>query len=227
MAYNALSLCLIGVDSLFNPDLIAHNICTQGFHIIDEFLEETHYHSLQDMAYELKQQNLFRNAKIGQKLQAQQNGKIRSDQIFWIDADSPYPPIQAYLKKLISLGNILNQTMYLGLAEFETHFAIYLPGTFYRRHIDQFESTKTRKISFVYYLNDTWQKEFGGELLLYNIEDELIQNISPLGNRFVCFDSQLPHEVHPTQRTRFSMTGWMKTRSTSVLADNKLTQITQ
>lgn len=100
MAYNALSLCLIGVDRLFNPDLIAHNICTQGFHIIDEFLEEAHYCSLRNMAYELKQQNLFRNAKIGQNLQAQQNDKIRSDQIFWIDADSPYPPIQAYLKNL-------------------------------------------------------------------------------------------------------------------------------
>ncbi|HAT7768148.1 TPA: SM-20-like protein [Legionella pneumophila] len=179
------------------------------------------------MANELKQQNLFRNAKIGQHLQAQQNDKIRSDQIFWIDADSPSPSIQAYLKKLVCLGNILNQTMYLGLVEFETHFAIYLPGTFYRKHVDQFESTKTRKISFVYYLNETWQTEFGGELLLYNIEDKLIQNISPVGNRLVCFDSELPHEVHPTHQTRFSITGWMKTRSTSVLIDNKLTQITQ
>ncbi|HAT1821517.1 TPA: SM-20-like protein [Legionella pneumophila] len=212
---------------MFNPDLIAHNIGTQRFHIIDEFLEEEHYHSLRNMANELKQQNLFRNAKIGQHLQAQQNDKIRSDQIFWIDADSPSPSIQAYLKKLVCLGNILNQTMYLGLVEFETHFAIYLPGTFYRKHVDQFESTKTRKISFVYYLNETWQTEFGGELLLYNIEDKLIQNISPVGNRLVCFDSELPHEVHPTHQTRFSMTGWMKTRSTSVLIDNKLTQITQ
>ncbi|MFO2970548.1 2OG-Fe(II) oxygenase [Legionella pneumophila serogroup 10] len=212
---------------MFNPDLIAHNIGTQRFHIIDEFLEEEHYHSLRNMANELKQQNLFRNAKIGQHLQAQQNDEIRSDQIFWIDADSPSPSIQAYLKKLVCLGNILNQTMYLGLVEFETHFAIYLPGTFYRKHVDQFESTKTRKISFVYYLNETWQTEFGGELLLYNIEDKLIQNISPVGNRLVCFDSELPHEVHPTHQTRFSMTGWMKTRSTSVLIDNKLTQITQ
>ncbi|HAT1868256.1 2OG-Fe(II) oxygenase [Legionella pneumophila] len=212
---------------MFNPDLIAHNIGTQRFHIIDEFLEEEHYHSLRNMANELKQQNLFRNAKIGQHLQAQQNDKIRSDQIFWIDADSPSPSIQAYLKKLVCLGNILNQTMYLGLVEFETHFAIYLPGTFYRKHVDQFESTKTRKISFVYYLNETWQTEFGGELLLYNIEDKLIQNISPVGNRLVCFDSELPHEVHPTHQTRFSITGWMKTRSTSVLIDNKLTQITQ
>lgn len=227
MAYNTLSLCLIGVDRLFNPDLIAHNIGTQRFHIIDEFLEEEHYHSLRNMANELKQQNLFRNAKIGQHLQAQQNDKIRSDQIFWIDADSPSPSIQAYLKKLVCLGNILNQTMYLGLVEFETHFAIYLPGTFYRKHVDQFESTKTRKISFVYYLNETWQTEFGGELLLYNIEDKLIQSISPVGNRLVCFDSELPHEVHPTHQTRFSITGWMKTRSTSVLIDNKLTQITQ
>ncbi|AMP91452.1 2OG-Fe(II) oxygenase [Legionella pneumophila] len=212
---------------MFNPDLIAHNICAQGFHIIDGFLEEGHYHSLRVMANELKQKNLFRNAKIGQSLQAQQNNKIRADQIFWIDADSPYPSIQAYLKKLISLGNILNQTMYLGLVEFETHFAIYHPGAFYKKHIDQFDGKKNRKISFVYYLNEIWQKEFGGELLLYDSEDNLIQSIYPVGNRLVCFDSELPHEVHPTQRTRFSITGWMKTRSTLVVFDNKLTQITQ
>lgn len=215
------------VDKLLNPDLIAHDICTQGFHIIDGFLEEEYYHSLRSIAQEMNQKNLFKSAKIGHNTQAQQNNTIRTDKIFWIDEESTNPPIQAYLKKLTTLGNILNQTMYLGLAEFETHFAIYQPGTFYKRHIDQFASSKTRKISCVYYLNETWHKELGGELLLYNTGEQLIKNISPIGNRFVCFNSELPHEVCQTHHTRFSMTGWMKTRSTSLPVNNSLSKIIQ
>ena len=44
-------------------------------------------------------------------------------------------------------------------------------------------------------------------------QDELIQDITPCGNRFICFKSELPHEVCLTLQTRYSIAGWMKTRS--------------
>ncbi|KGP63006.1 hypothetical protein EP47_12825 [Legionella norrlandica] len=209
---------------MLNYELIAQDICTQGYHIIDSFLEADHYHSLCDIAQIINQKDLFRSAKIGQNEQSQQNNTIRTDKIYWIDEDSPYPSLQAYLQKLINLGNMLNQMVYLGLAEFETHFAIYQPGTFYKKHVDQFTNTKTRKISCVYYLNKTWQKKFGGELLLYNLKDELLLNIPPIGNRLVCFNSELPHEVSLTYQTRFSIAGWMKTRA-SLPMNNAIPQI--
>ena len=55
----------------------------------------------------------------------------------------------------------------------------------------------------------------GGQLNLYNQQDELIRAVFPEGNRFICFNSELPHEVALTHQTRYSITGWMKTRTLS------------
>ncbi|MBI2785834.1 MAG: 2OG-Fe(II) oxygenase, partial [Legionella longbeachae] len=82
---------------------------------------------------------------------------------------------------------------------------------------DQFASQKTRKISCVYYLNSNWQLEFGGELKIYDEEGQLLQNVLPIENRFICFSSELPHEVCLTHQPRYSITGWMKTRSLSLV----------
>lgn len=198
---------------MLDPELITQDICTQGFCIIDQFLEMNHYQSLATMAREMHQEGLFKSARIGLKIQAQQNNTIRADEICWIDEYSQEPSIQAYLKEANSLANMFNQTLYLGLTEFETHFAAYQPGAFYKKHIDQFATTKTRKISCVYYLNQNWHEAFGGELKLYNKENQLIQKVTPFGNRFICFNSELPHEVCQTHQSRYSITGWMKTRS--------------
>lgn len=160
-------------------------------------------------------QGLFKSARVGPIVQAQQNNTIRTDEIYWLDEGSEEPAVQAYLKNAFQIAHILNQSLFLGLIEFETHFAAYHPGSFYKKHIDQFATKKTRKISCVYYLNEAWQEEFGGELKLYNKEGQLIQNVSPLANRFICFNSDLPHEVCLTHQPRYSIAGWMKTRSMS------------
>ncbi len=203
------------VRTLIDNDLITNNLCTYGFHIIDDFLELHHYQSLRKVAKEMHNNGFFKSAKIGPIVNAQHNNTIRTDEICWLDECSAEPAIHAYLKQTTHVANILNQSLFLGLIEFETHFAAYQPGSFYKKHIDQFASKKTRKISCVYYLNEDWQDGFGGELKLYNKEDQLIQTVSPLPNRFICFNSELPHEVCLTHRSRYSITGWMKTRSIS------------
>lgn len=201
---------------MLDSDLISHNLCTQGFHIIEGFLETTHYQSLCKKAKNMYQQGLFRSARIGLKIQAHQNNAIRTDEICWLDEESADPSILAFLKQTNELATILNSTLFLGLTEFETHFAVYQPESYYKKHIDQFATKKTRKISCVYYLNDYWQEDFGGELNLFSTADQLIQRVQPIGNRFICFNSELPHEVCLTHHTRYSITGWMKSASTSL-----------
>ena len=183
---------------------------------MDDFLDMPHYQSLRKTVEKLHQDGLFKNAKIGLKVQSHQNNAIRTDEICWIDEASEEPAVHAYLKQTNQIANILNQTLYLGLIEFETHFAAYQEGTFYKKHVDQFATTKTRKISCVYYLNEDWQEDFGGELKLYDKEQKLIHNVLPQGNRFICFNSELPHEVCTTHKPRYSITGWMKTRNYDV-----------
>lgn len=196
---------------MFFSDLVIDNLCTQGFHIIDNFFVLEDYQKLRGIALKLEQENAFKNAKIGATNQAQRNSAIRTDKIFWLDEFPEEQAVQHYLQRLDNLKVLLNERLFLGLHDFETHFAIYPPGSFYKKHIDQFQTTKTRKISFVYYLNEDWSESCGGNLKLYSTQDEALQEVIPLGNRFICFNSELPHEVLATQRTRYSITGWMRT----------------
>ncbi|KTD05896.1 2OG-Fe(II) oxygenase [Legionella gratiana] len=198
---------------MIDSELLIHNLCTQGFHIIEDFLEFNQCQLIQEKAHEMYTQGLFRGAKIGLNLDSQNNKTIRADEIFWLDEYEENPAIQNYLKRIQQLAQLLNQELFLGLHEFETHLAAYQPGSYYKKHIDQFAMKKNRKISCVYYLNKDWRPELGGELKLYNQEEQLIQVILPQENRFICFSSELPHEVCQTHRPRYSIAGWLKTRS--------------
>lgn len=194
---------------------LVEKIYQQSYHIMDDFLPLTVVNELRDCALQLADENRFRAAKIGRKTQANNNLDIRRDAIYWLDENSDNPAIRTYIATMIDLANALNQQLFLGLNEFETHFALYPPGAFYKKHVDQFRNTQDRKISSVYYLNDNWQASFGGELILYDKQDNVLENILPVSNRLVCFDSALPHEVNTTTQTRLSIAGWMKTRGMS------------
>lgn len=197
---------------MINAELITQDICKQGYHIIDAFLAEPEHQALSNTIHTLYQQGQLNQARIGRASQTQQNNLIRNDAISWLEEGSPDPATQAYFKKTHELAYILNQSLYLGLSVFESHFAAYAPGSYYKKHIDQFASTQDRKISCVYYLNQHWEPQYGGELKLYNTHNELIYSLLPQGNRFICFNSELPHEVCLTHVPRFSIAGWMKTR---------------
>lgn len=204
---------------MLNSELMLENLCAQGYHLIENFLDTTSFQQLQLLAQDKCQQGLFKAAKIGINNQLQRNETIRGDAICWIDEEEVQPALQTYLTKIKQLAQCFNQSLFLGLNELETHFAIYQPGSFYKKHIDQFATAKDRKISYVYYLNNDWSEAFGGQLKLYNQEDELINSITPKGNRFICFNSELPHEVALTHQTRYSITGWMKSITSALLRD--------
>ncbi|WP_347252006.1 2OG-Fe(II) oxygenase [Legionella sp.] len=198
-------------------DQLENNIYNQGFHIIDNFLEPQHYALLRTKAELMDSQGQFKSAKIGHRLEAMPNADIRRDKIYWLNDDATDSAISTYFSKIQWIAKTLNQTLFLGLVDFETHFAIYQPGSFYRKHVDQFTSTQERRISCVYYLNENWQEDYAGQLNLYSKDNQLITSVLPLGNRFICFSSDLPHEVCETTQTRYSIAGWLKTRSMSVV----------
>ncbi len=205
--------------SAFMPfdELLIHNLGTQGYHLIESFLPSNHYEALVGLAQDLYQQGIYNKAKIGHKSQTHNNSTIRTDEILWLDEYANHSGIQTYLNAIQTLIQTLNRRLFLGLTEFETHFAAYKPGSFYQKHCDQFATTKDRKISCVYYLNPHWFPEWGGELKLYDNEQELIQTIFPHGNRLLCFTSDLPHEVCTTHHPRYSLTGWLKSRAMNLI----------
>ena len=84
------------------------------------------------------------------------NESIRGDYIHWIDKNSAPDPLKVYLDKLGQLVQFLNESLFLSLKDYEIHLTIYPAGTFYKRHLDQFNRDDHRKLSVICYLNDNW-----------------------------------------------------------------------
>ena len=136
---------------------------------------------------------------------------IRGDAIQWLE------PGQAavsdrYLALMDSLRGELNRQLYLGLEDFECHFALYEPGAFYQKHVDRFRDDDRRAVSAVLYLNEVWQAEEGGALRLYPEGAEPQDVLPQLGTLVVFLSANLPHEVLPATRERLSLTGWFRRR---------------
>lgn len=187
---------------------------TEGLAVIDHFLTANEVQILRGMALDIMSQSGFRPAGIGQGQTFQQNQRIRTDHIHWIDPDSWYPGTEIYPQRLDSLITALNRMCFLGIRDYELHFAWYDRGHFYRRHLDVFQQDQSRKLSVIAYLNVDWQPGDGGELVVYLPQAdgaEEAREIAPLPGRLVCLDStQIEHEVLPALQPRLSITGWLK-----------------
>lgn len=195
-------------------DHISAEIYQNSYVIVDNFVDEEFRNALLAEQMQLVNQGKFRHAAIGKGGQKQVRAEIRSDEVLWMDADDLSPLQSAYREKLEEIRKALNQRCFLGLKSFEGHFARYPVGSFYKRHLDQFQAVPHRVVSIILYLNDSWTQEDGGALRMYfHQEDgsELIEDVLPVGGRLVIFLSgEIPHEVLPTLKERISITGWFR-----------------
>ncbi|MCB1644382.1 MAG: 2OG-Fe(II) oxygenase [Pseudomonadales bacterium] len=152
----------------------------------------------------------FRSAMTGRIHDGQHNRLVRTDRINWIDGS--LAETAAYLGIIDELRLALNQQLFLGLFEYECHFARYDKGAYYKRHRDAFVGERNRLVTTILYLNQNWQPEDGGQLLVWseNGTDPLFR-VEPVFGTLVMFLSELfPHEVLPANRSRLSLTGWLR-----------------
>jgi SM-20-related protein len=151
-------------------------------------------------------------AGIGHADSLHRNTTIRSDSIGWLDGRTPAQ--HAWLQAMEHLRKAINQQLYLGLFDYECHYACYQPGQFYRRHRDTFADSgkpQRRVLSTVCYLNDHWQPADGGELVVFDDDEHELARITPTPGTLVIFSStSFPHEVLPTTVARYSLTGWFR-----------------
>jgi SM-20-related protein len=124
-----------------------------------------------------------------------------------------HPIEQAYLDAMDALKMQLNRQLFLGLRDFEAHFAHYPPGHFYQRHVDAFRGQSNRIVSSVFYLNPDWSEQDDGQLVLYKAgSDKPLQIVQPrFGSMVLFLSEQFPHEVRPARRDRYSIAGWFRT----------------
>lgn len=159
----------------------------------------------------LRDGGAFRPAAIGKGPGTQHVPETRGDGTYWFESDG-LTPVQEKLASLFDfVRESLNAELYLGLWDWEGHYAIYPPGTFYRKHLDRFRNDSKRTVSVVLFLNSDWKKESGGALRLDTGAGE--NEILPASGTAVFFLSEkIPHEVLETNRERLSFAGWFRTR---------------
>ncbi len=152
----------------------------------------------------------FTAAGVGRENAHTLNSFVRTDAICWITGESSAG--RRWLAWAEALRQSLNRELLLGLFSFESHFAHYRPGDFYRKHVDAFRGEANRVLSVVAYLNPGWQGDNGGELRLYTgTDDEAALLVQPLHGTVVVFLSEeFPHEVLPANRDRYSIAGWFR-----------------
>ena len=166
----------------------------------------------------------FKRAGIGREEEHQLNRFVRGDQICWLDGSSP--AVNAYLVWMESLRLGLNRRLFLGLFDYECHYAYYERGTFYKRHLDAFKGNTNRVVSTVLYLTPNWQPRDGGELAIYAPEIEgnpptaepLLKVAPRFGQMVIFLSEEFPHEVLTVNRPRYSVTGWFRVNNS--LGDN-------
>jgi SM-20-related protein len=188
-------------------ELIIDSLIEKGWFYSENFIDS---HLCQNLFLEAKDL-VYQKAQIGRGANQSGNNLIRSDSTHWLNESGQTIPQTNYLSLMKVLQIEINQSLYLGLREFECHFAKYQPTNFYKKHLDQHKGRDVRKITAITYLNNV---DSGGELVLYKdqMSDDIIQTISPKQATFVCFlSSEIYHEVKPTTQDRYSITGWFRT----------------
>ena len=160
------------------------------------------------------QTDQFKPAAVGRGKMLKADRQIRSDEIHWIEGDGNAEA--AWLAWTSELQQYLNRRLYLGLFSFESHFAHYSVGDFYEKHYDAFKGQVNRTLSVVTYLNENWQVENEGELLVYGDvdkgdENKVIHTVLPeIGTLVIFLSEQFPHEVLPAKQERYSIAGWFR-----------------
>lgn len=168
---------------LFGENL-AHSLIagleTRGWAHAPGALDQDLVRDLRAEALMLDETGDTRAGAVGRGRHEQQDRTIRRTRIAWLDGSSP---AQArFLEGAECLRQALNRTLFLGLFEFEAHFAVYPSGGFYARHLDAFtlpaagagagaglgkRAERSRVVSLVAYLNASWTPADGGRLALW------------------------------------------------------------
>ncbi|MFA6013646.1 MAG: 2OG-Fe(II) oxygenase [Gallionellaceae bacterium] len=152
----------------------------------------------------------FHAAHIGRGAAKQQRGSVRGDVIDWLNADNSTD--QAYLACMEVLRLGLNEALFLGLFDYECHYAIYGKGDGYAKHSDVLQGKKNRILTTVLYLNEDWHAGDGGELRVFEATgNSVIATVNPtFGTMIIFLSESFPHEVLISHATRRSIAGWFR-----------------
>lgn len=191
-------------------DLVADQLAETGYCVLPQLLTLPQNHDLYRRVARLDEHNALTLAGIGREQAFQVNTEIRKDETRWLNIEDPIDNV--YLAAMSVFRLAMNERLFLGLFDYEAHYAHYGSGAFYKRHVDAFKGQSNRILSTVLYLNPDWQSDDGGQLVIYAPDsDAIVTIVEPELGTFVAFLSeQFPHEVLPCKQDRYSIAGWFR-----------------
>jgi SM-20-related protein len=189
----------------FDEALMAGQVAVQ-----DRFLTQRRVRDLCECAHRRRERGEFRPARVGAERRSVRHAAIRGDLTCWLD-EPLFPEERLLMRRLEALRLRINLAAFLGLFDFELHYAWYPPQAGYARHVDQLQGSDQRVVTVILYLNQDWRPGAGGELRIFGPCGH--RDIEPVAGRLVCFLSAgLEHAVLPTRAGRLSLTGWFRRR---------------
>ncbi len=194
---------------------VLQDLQTKGWSVLDDFFSEAFTQALIEEALVIETDNMLQ-AGVGRQKDHQIALNARRDYIQWIDPDTGVRG--DFLEVMESLRTELNRRLYLGLFDYEAHFARYDKGAFYEKHVDAFKGKSNRVLSTVFYLNEEWEENDGGELVIYdehNPDQELGRFLPKKGRLAIFLSECFYHEVRLSHKTRYSIAGWFRVNNTT------------
>lgn len=177
--------------------------------ISNHFLSDDLANHLKQNLLALLDEKLLVVAGTGNAEKLNHNSLVRSDSIYWLDRKHENQYENEFFDQIEDFIKYLNKSCYAGITGYEFHYSLYEKGSFYKKHLDQFQNNTSRQYSLISYLNADWIESDGGQLMIHQPNND--QTISPTQGKTVFFKSnELLHEVLVTQQRRMSITGWLK-----------------
>ena len=186
-------------------EIYLEQIETHGYAIIENAIDSDLMSELMADCYRINPH--FSLAGIGRLNNLQIDDTVRKDKTYWFDGSSNAQ--LGYQQVMEAVRNTLNRTFFMGLFDYECHYAKYTQGDFYKKHVDAFKGRSNRVFTTVLYLNSP---EEGGELVIYKPKSKDIEIvIKPTAGTLVLFESErFVHEVLPAVDNRYSIAGWFR-----------------
>jgi SM-20-related protein len=192
-----------------NFEILIESFIKDNVGIDNHFISDELSQHLKQNLLQLMNQNKLKEAGTGNNLLVSHDKTVRSDLIYWLDRSHDNEYENDFFDQIDDFIKYLNRSCFAGINGYEFHYSLYEIGSFYQKHLDQFNNNPSRKYSMISYLNDDWQESDGGQLMIYQNYNN--KKVSPTQGKTVFFKSnELQHEVLVAQKQRMSITGWLK-----------------
>jgi len=192
-----------------NFEILIESFIKDNVGIDNHFISDELSQHLKQNLLQLMNQNKLKEAGTGNNLLVSHDKTVRSDLIYWLDRSHDNEYENDFFDQIDDFIKYLNRSCFAGINGYEFHYSLYEIGSFYQKHLDQFNNNPSRKYSMISYLNDDWHESDGGQLMIYQNYNN--KKVSPTQGKTVFFKSnELQHEVLVTQKQRMSITGWLK-----------------